>query len=932
MNVTRNLPLSLKRTQSRARTKIHLAALLLSCTVIPLRRAAATNAYWNPNQTGRWAQSANWSTPTYPNNDGTNLFSATVDAVTHVVTLDCPVTIEVFSLAHGTLTASNAPVLTVNQQFQWGGNKLDGAGTLLANSLSITGATKTLSGWLLENHGAGEWLGGDIHLGNGGILRNATGAVFQVGCDSQLVNDLGGTAQFENAGTFRKTAGLPPAQTKIYVPFQNSGTVQVDVGELAFYGNCTNTGGQVVVSNGATLQLTGPHQVFDANSMLGGAGTVKFDNGTVDLAGEVNLSGPVVVGLGTVNVLPSATVKQCGEDLTFGQSGALNLNSGETASWHSLTMSNGTLDGSDDCAIGVGGFYWAGGMLKGSGRLDLNDNSGFAGGAKTLRGRRMNNHGSVQWLSGDVYTGDGAQFVNLFGATVTTDFDGNWANTSGTSRFDNFGAIEKTGGTNATSFTIPFYNEGLVIANSGALRFNAALTNAGGLSMAAGASLVFASASAQLSALGSVDGDGEVILNSGVLTDYGSFRAGGLTLKSGLLRFTNTTSRPNFGAKIEFDGNATLDLSSGHALSVPVLIHTNGTLTGSDSLVVSNAWICNGGDLTGSGRLELRGASIITGGPSWSGREVVNYGDLDWASGNISAGVGLMLRNAPGGHIYVDCSATLSGSYGTATMCVNQGAISKSSSGITSVQPPFVSQNGYVYCNAGVFQFNGGYAQTNGLLALNGGAVASSKLITINAGWIAGSGDVLGSLYNDGTMAPGWANGFGQIRVSGNCTQAVTATLLIELGGTNDFDTLVVTNVASLAGTLAINAAPDFAPREGDSFRIVQCGARSGTFAQVTGASLPGHLRLVPTYDATGMSLTVVNALTPPLSIERLAGTNAVKVSWPDDGLQWTLQGASQLAPTNWTSLLQTSTNFVVLPADQPVQFFRLSRPADQPL
>ncbi len=910
--------------------KFALALALMAIFVSDVS-ALEKSALWQTDASGLWADANHWTTSSYPANDGTNLYSAVVDMPNRTVTLDRDVTIESFFLSRGTVEGTNAPALMLNQQFHWGATKFIGEGLLSANGMTVTGATKTVRGWTLENRGVANWLAGDIHIGEGARFYNQTNAGFNAGFDGTIVNDIGGTALLENAGMFRKSAGTN--QTKILIPFLNSGTVEVASGELAFSGNSTNLSGRVQVLDGAALQFTGQRHSFDAGSQLEGNGTVKFDNGTVDFDGLVDVKGPVVFGIGTVNLTPASTVNQFGSSLTFAQSGTLNLNSGETNFWNSLSLSNGQFNGSDAVHVGAGGFIWTGGAFKGNGVLELDADSIFTGGSKTLRGWLMQNHANVQWNKGDVFTGEGSRFVNLPGADVEITFDGNWViGSGGTSRIENFGVFQKTDGTNFTTFAVPFYNEGLVVARTGAIKFANNLTNLGALTVQAGAALVFGSTSIQLNGLGSLDGDGAVILDSGSVTDSGSFRAGaGVTLKSGMLRFTNTTSRPNFGAQIKFNNAATLDLNSGFAVSVPQLFHTNALISGGDDLVVSNEWICVNGDLDGPGRLELRGTSWINGGPRWTGKTVANHGAFTWAAGDIDAGLGLLFHNRVGGVVYVNCDRNFTTSFGGNTALLNEGSFRKDGgSGTTMFALPFINNNGQVSVNSGRLQFTGGYTQTNGLLALNGTTVGSIKPFLIRGGTVAGNGDIFGSILNEGTLQPGWGDDAGHINIFGSCTQAVTATLQIKLAGTNQFDVLAITNLAGLNGRLALSVLPGFMPKAGDMFPILTCGSRTGQFTEITGADLPGELKLTPVYQPSGVTLTVVSTAGPGpvLSVERLVGTNALKVSWQDTTGDWALQGCTNLSAPARLPLPSSGTNSLIVPATLPAQFFRLIKPA----
>lgn len=903
--------------------RLSTALLALSCVASP---AAEKHATWAQDASGLWTESYHWSTPSFPANSGTNLYSATIDMPSRTVTLDTDIALENFNLTRGVLNGSNSPSLVLNGQFNFGAAQLIGGGSLSANGMVVTGTTKIVRGWKFENRGVANWLQGDFRVGDGAHLLNSATGGFNAACDATIVNDLGGTAFLENAGMFRKSAGTN--QTKIYIPFLNTGSLEVDTGELAFYGNSTNLGAHIEILQGGALALTGPRHVVDANSTVTGAGGIIFDNGTVDFDAAADVTGTAVVNLATVNINPACTVTHLGSSLVFARSGTLNLNSGETILWNSLTMSNGAFNGSDHVHVGNGGFQWLGGEIRGTGHLDIDAGSAFAGGTKTLRGWTVENHGAMAWSGGNITSGEGSRFVNLAGASVQTSFDGSWTvGTSGGTFFDNFGALQKSAGTNATWFNVSFYNEGLVEADSGTIRFAGSLTNRGGLAGLAGTTFAFATANAQLTSFGSFDTEGEAVLESGSVINTGAFRVGSdFTLKSGTFRFTTTTSRPQFNAAVRIAGVSTLDLSSGYNISIGSLLQTNGTLSGSDPIVISDQWFCSNGDVNGSGLLELYGQSFINGGPNWTGRHIINHGELTWIGGDIGAGTGLSFENASGATMYLDGPGRFTTSSGAGTTFLNRGNLRHDNGGTNQIILPFFNVDGRIYVNLGQVQFTGGFTQTNGLLVLNDGSTLSvTKPLTNYGGEIVGHGDIFGTVFNAGALTPGWANAVGRLGISGNCTQAVTATLNIELADSNQFDTLAIGGQATLDGKLEISHLNGFVPGEGSSFPILTCASRVGQFSEIVGGDLSNGRKLVPVYTSTGVNLVVSNTL-PPLevAIERLVNTNAVKVSWPAGYENVRVQTLTNLCGTNWTEMPVTETNFAIVPMTAPAQFFRL--------
>ncbi len=109
-----------------------------------------------------------------------------------------------------------------------------------------------------------------------------------------------------------------------------------------------------------------------------------------------------------------------------------------------------------------------------------------------------------------------------------------------------------------------------------------------------------------------------------------------------------------------------------------------------------------------------------------------------------------------------------------------------------------------------------------------------------------GTGTYSGNVLNEGTIAPG--NSPGIITVNGDYTQSSSATLQIEIQGTNptvpDFDQLFVNGAVSLAGTLDVSLLGGFNPSVGNSFKIIDndgSDAITGTFTGLPeGATVSG--------------------------------------------------------------------------------------------
>jgi hypothetical protein len=106
-----------------------------------------------------------------------------------------------------------------------------------------------------------------------------------------------------------------------------------------------------------------------------------------------------------------------------------------------------------------------------------------------------------------------------------------------------------------------------------------------------------------------------------------------------------------------------------------------------------------------------------------------------------------------------------------------------------------------------------------------------------------------------GTLAPG--ESAGTSRIFGNYTQGPQATTSIELAGPtagSEFDQVIVSNQAKLAGQLDVSTLDGYRPASGTQFEVFHAGSIVGQFNTISGTDLGGGLLLVPTYSSTSLS------------------------------------------------------------------------------
>ena len=334
-------------------------------------------------------------------------------------------------LLRGTLNGTGHLTMAAGGRLDWTGGKLSGTGKVAipeSGRLSISGASdKLLVTRTIDNLGTTTWSGvGDIRSGSGAVFNNLAGAVFDVRNDRAFSNDLGGASQFNNAGTFRKSAG--GLTTSINLTFANTGTVDVDSGTLS-YTTGGSSSGEFDVATGATLQFPSNTFTLSTGATVTGAGTTLVNGGTLTIGGAAT---------------------------------ALNLD-----------VVGGTLNGPGDLTMAAGGqLDWTGGTMSGTGRVTIPESGrlNISGASnKLLATRTIDNLGTTTWSGvGNIRSGSGAMFNNLAGAVFDVRNDQAFSNDlGGAAQVNNAGTFNKTAGLGTTTISVAFINTGTILNTSG---------------------------------------------------------------------------------------------------------------------------------------------------------------------------------------------------------------------------------------------------------------------------------------------------------------------------------------------------------------------------------------------------------------------------------------------------------------------------------
>ena len=310
----------------------------------------------------------------------------------------------------GNLVGNNV----INGTLIWMGGNWNSATsvTIASNStLTVAGGNNAMSGCLVTNNGAVLWESGTIQCGGGTVIYN--NGLWNAQSDQTLTNAYGGTAVFNNYGTFRKSGG---AGADAYSLFTSS----VVFNQLAGVMDVQNG------TNGLTLVLQG------GGNFTGGYITTNQFGVTVLSSGNFTLSGTVT----------PTNVFEGGGNLAGNNviNGALTW---EVGNWNSA--SSVTIAANSTLTVASGG------------------------GTNAMSGCLVTNNGTVVWASGTIGCGNGSAIYNygLWNAqsdqTLTNAY-------GGTAVFNNRGILHKTGGTNSTAFLAAFVNQsGAMDADSGAV-------------------------------------------------------------------------------------------------------------------------------------------------------------------------------------------------------------------------------------------------------------------------------------------------------------------------------------------------------------------------------------------------------------------------------------------------------------------------------
>jgi len=853
-----------------------------------------------------------------------------------------PVTAASLTLGgYGFLGGSN--VVEVSGLLTWNGSfTITGSNSLIADGGLTISQGGDLFGRTLLNMDSGVWTNngiGTLEFGSGAVFSNAPGATFDC-VGNSIIEQTAGGGTVANAGLFRIIG--PPATITIEVPFNNSGTLEVQSGLLSLSGGGMNTGVINVFSN-ATLSLGSGFSLAPGASITGaGQLLVPFSTAAANLAGTVNLTGSNVFSGGVANLTGNYI---CSNIALTVEAGTVNFNTSNVISPATLTVGGyGSLGGSNMVTIS-GPMIWNSGFtITGSNSVIANGGLTIGPGSVTLDGRTLVNMALGLWTNngaGTLELIDGAVLSNAPEATFDCVGNGTIEASTGGGLVANAGLFQTVGVPATNIIQAPFSNNAVVEVQSGTLSLGeggssiAPSNSVAEIDVFSNATIDFRGGTFLLDPAAIIDGPGTLSVSGGTANLEGAVDLQGSHSFTGgvanLTGFYNCVSNALLisGGTANFNGSGviaptSLVLGIYGTLGGSNLVSVNGAMTwgGSSTITGANSVIANGGLTIGPGNVSLSGRALVNTGPAlWT-----NNGP-----GDILLYDGALLSNAPSGTF--DClgNGVIDFSSGGGVLA-NAGLFEIIGAGAaTTIEVPFTN-NGTVEVDSGTLSFSAApYTQTAGLTLLNGGNISNSTPLQILGGELTGNGLISGSLTNAAFLHPGAP--FGQMTVGGAFTQTAAGTLDITLAGPipgAGFNSLIVGTTAQLGGVLAVSFSNSFEPPIGSRFQILSCAGCSGVFS-----ALYAPAGISVNYSSNAVFLAVTGAVLTPALLQspQLSGGNLSFSFQTASNQSYTIQQNSDVSKTNWFMV----TNFtgdgslfqflIPLTTGSPQNFFRVRQP-----
>lgn len=611
-----------------------------------------------------------------------------------------------------------------NGTINWTGSSIFGAGTLYNNSvMNVNNSALSFflsiinSGTINKNSNTASQFSG--------VLTNLGTGVINVNAGSLMLSTGSGT--YSIAGNINVASGT-------FFQFGNSSTITYNV-----TANITGAG---------SLYCHTTSVNFNAGCIYNIAGTTTAYSGSVTFNSTINLVniGTFTTAGGTINLQPGLVVPSYGSTLNLTGGGTINFNSGQKFQFTTIST-NGTITGSDTLVLS--GNMTAGGVLSGTGPLNMLNGSVMDINAAFTNQKTINNSGTINWVQTGIIGVGVINNNNILNISTALNYTCN--NLVNNNSVVNKGAagspvmaggMNNTGTVNITSGTLVLFASSGTFINSGT--YNVAAS--------CGVSFGQASGSTVYNMTGTITGAGAVTLTAPTITFGASSvynvsgtttassgtvnfnsamtltNLGNLTVNGGTLNFPSGTVIGNVGSNLIFSsGNINFNTGTRKTFNQ---IDLSGTLGGTDTVFVNTTLNWTGGGISDVTVLKSGATATVNSNTVTLGGTFINNGTLSWSQLQFS-GSGTMYNNNVFNIIAVNA-------YSFSPALVNNGTINKTTSNINSIVGTFTN-NGTLNIQTGGISVGNGtnltpasiILSTNTTFAVNNGTFTTTGNMTI---------------------------------------------------------------------------------------------------------------------------------------------------------------------------------------------------------
>ncbi|MBS1493018.1 MAG: hypothetical protein JST55_05895 [Bacteroidetes bacterium] len=570
--------------------------------------------------------------------------------------------------------------------------------------------------------------------------------------------------------------------------------------------------GTLTLNSGIPLNLSdGPGDDLKILGTVNGAADINIFSGA-----SMDFQGGTVSGTGLITVAAGGTLKFTTNSINLNRT----VNNSGTISWTGGTVQGtGAINNNnvfnDQCSFGAA-FYPT--VTNNSTFTKSTNNQNIFFGA-------FINSGTMNITSGNVTLGQ-ASGSSTLGGTITVSS----------------GGTLQLGQASSTAFTVnaSISGAGTVLGFSTTVNFSTScIYNITGVTNAATGTMTFT--------------PGMTLINIGNLSPSG----GTINLPSGLLI-------GGVGTNITFTGGGQLNLNTGQTFNFQKITFTGGTLTGSDSVTVSDSLIFSTGVMSGTGVITLKSGGICTifnnGGNI--DKPFINNGTINWTANSLF-GTGNIYNNS-----VINMTNTANSSY---VGIINSGTVNKSSPNLTQWIGNFTNNPG------SIINITSGSI----LASINSGTYSVAGTINLSSGTNMQLGNSSNATFNvtaNINGAGGFSGSSSNINFLAGAVYNITGATTGNYGSITFNSAMTMVNIGSLAtigGT--INLQPGLViPSIGSSLSLTgggQINFNSGQTFQFTSVTCSGTLNGSDTIKVNGSMVCSGGTLSGTGPVNILSGS-----------------------------------------------------------